>query len=195
LGILLVEYDVSAITTFMNSGLGRNLLSILVGALMALLLVIKPWLGLIAITVTGVVYYRSVQKSWQRRGLFAGSHQGSFGNRELSNAPPEITPAAAYFNRGQSLAARQDYVGAISDFDRVIWAEPDHQIAHYQRALCLLAMGEVESAAHDLEIAHQLAVQHDDTQLLAEIEQTSAEIPQIYNLEVSAVSSNLPELN
>jgi tetratricopeptide (TPR) repeat protein len=195
LGILLVEYDVSTITTFMNSGLGRNLLSLMVGALIALLLVLNLWLGIIVVAVAGFVYYRAVQKSWQRRGLFTAFRQGSTLDRELSNAPPEIEAAVAYFNRGQSLAARQDYAGAISDFDRVIWAESDHRSAYYQRALCLLAVGELESAVSDLEIAKDLAVQHNDMQLLAEIAQTRDEIPQIYNLEVSAVSSSLPELN
>jgi tetratricopeptide (TPR) repeat protein len=90
----------------------------------------------------------------------------------------EVEPATAYLNRGRSLLARRDYVGAIGDFDRVIWVASDCRVAYYHRAVCLLAVGDFEQAALDLVMAQDLARKYQDGELLQAIDQTRAEIPQ-----------------
>jgi tetratricopeptide (TPR) repeat protein len=177
----------------MNSGLTKNALSALVGIVMAFLLVLQPWLGLAAIVGVGIIYYRTVQMRLRRRQSLARSRSQAMGDSNLPT--PDIEPAVAYLNRGRSLYAQQDYVGAMSDFDRVIWIDHDCRTAYYFRALCLLAVEELDQAAIDLEVAKDLAMQHHDEQLLAEIDRVFIEIPQNQIPEISSTVGGLPELN
>ncbi len=161
----------------MNSGLAKNFLSAAVGVVIALIVVVNPWLGFMATVVAGVFYYRTIQANFRRHRLLMQSRIPGIDDRGMISAvAPEIEPASAYLNRGRSLLAKQDYVGAIGDFDRVLWVEPDSREAYYQRAVCLLALDESEQAEIDLDMAADLAQRNLDESLLAQIAQTRAEL-------------------
>ncbi len=163
----------------MNSGLVQNLLAALTGVAIAFLLVVKPWLGIIAIVGAGVIYYRTMQASLHLHHSLMQSRARDIDRHGLQGdlSSQEVKPATAYLNRGRSLLARQDYVGAIGDFDRVIWVESDCRVAYYHRAVCLLAVKDFEQAAIDLAMAQNLARQYQDRELLSEIDRTLTEIP------------------
>jgi tetratricopeptide (TPR) repeat protein len=172
----------------MNSGLAKNFLSAAVGVVVAFMVVVNPWLGLMAIVGSGIFYYRTVQATFRRRMRTQSRTLGIDDRGMINAATPEIEPASAYLNRGRSLLARQDYVGAIGDFDRVLWAEKDCRVAYYHRAVCLLALDESEQAEIDLDMAADLAQQHLDESLLAQIAQTRTKL--IPNSLVSAKPYN-----
>jgi tetratricopeptide (TPR) repeat protein len=162
----------------MNSGLAKNFLSAAVGVIIALMVVVNPWLGFIAIVGAGIFYYRTIQATFRRRLLTQHRTLGIDDRGMINAVAREIEPASAYLNRGRSLLAKQDYVGAIGDFDRVLWVEKDCRVAYYHRAVCLLALNESEQAEIDLDMAADLAQQNLDESLLAQIAQTRTELIQ-----------------
>jgi tetratricopeptide (TPR) repeat protein len=68
-------------------------------------------------------------------------------NRLLKNDPNQV---GANFLKGRILLVGRDYQGAIERFDRVIQLEPSGGMAHYFKALCFRALGDMKRAELDL---------------------------------------------
>jgi tetratricopeptide (TPR) repeat protein len=80
---------------------------------------------------------------------------------QLCEAPPKSLVAFVLFSRGYDKGHLKDYLGAIADYDTVIWLMPDFADAYQNRAEMEVKIGEYADALADFDKALELYPQGD----------------------------------
>ena len=84
----------------------------------------------------------------------------------------EPDDALAYYNRGLAKSDLKQYAAAIVDYTQAIRLRPDYVHAYNNRGIAKALLGQTREGKQDLWTAWELAVQADDTDLKADIEET-----------------------
>lgn len=66
--------------------------------------------------------------------------------KALDQPIPEVLKVGAYINLGSLLKARQDFAGAVAQFERAIQAAPEFALAYYNLGIAKRAQGDLSGA-------------------------------------------------
>jgi tetratricopeptide (TPR) repeat protein len=121
----------------------------------------NPIVGVIALVITAVFYYRSLQP------IFSPRQASSSVLFDLSGK--EIDPVTSHCNRGKFRYQTGNEELAIADFNRVIELDPEIIEAYYYRGLARHNLGDIFGAKEDLQQAAMLADRQSHLQLYEQI--------------------------
>lgn len=87
----------------------------------------------------------------------------SIGELSLSKQSDTIPKTAEdFFNRGLDKYDREDYLGAIEDYNRVLQLDPKFIEAYCNRGLTKATLGDMKGAIEDFDLALQINSAHAD---------------------------------
>jgi tetratricopeptide (TPR) repeat protein len=121
----------------------------------------NPIVGVIALVITAVFYYRSLQP------IFSPRQASSSVLFDLSGK--EIDPVTSHCNRGKFRYQTGNEELAIADFNRAIELDPEIIEAYYYRGLARHNLGDIFGAKEDLQQAAMLADRQSHLQLYEQI--------------------------